>query len=674
MKSRTNRILSALIVISLIAAFCSGVYGYCADMGLKFDDATYKTLILYVLGGDTSDIPIHSLYINIARFLAPFSFIAGGAQIIQYLSNDGFTRLKWQLYRNHYVIFGNGAEVQYMIEALISKMRTEGKRYPIIVVGNIQNLPGIDIVRIDSLSELGLSNLHLTKAKEVIILMNEELHSLNTVDAIYRHYRPDNSDMNIGNPRRDKLPISILMCCNSDEIEGVAQEIYKNKFNRFATFKIAEEMINSLPVFNQKTIVILGLGEIGRRIVGKYKDANQIIGYDSDTNKVEFLNRANRTNPRMQFRQKRMEDINPLDEKLPNKELVFFVCGGNDIFRFRIAIKWKQYLPECTGIAITNTIPSDFMVLKRRDIITLNYRKTALYTILYKPDDILISVIIPAYNASEHLRQCLDSLRGQQMRRLEFILVNDGSTDQTLEIMKHYSNQDNRFKIIDIPHSGVGEARNKGVCMATGRYIAFMDADDVVKPDIYEILYRSAIESNADITICRAGSIDCDGKAGKAITCWNFQPGIYDTERIMNTDFLNNICSPVLWDKLIKSPIAKKCLSPTLDRGQDFIALISMIHESKKIRIITDELYCYRHHDKSNMAKPISETTINEDIRTEHEAIRLIARYWKGSTLSKEYIRRTAGQWSALRERLKSQPQLTRIIDENLPAELKIQY
>lgn len=84
LKIKSNRLFAVTIIAMLIVAFISGLYGYMAEMDLPIDDAIYKTLILYVLDGDTSDIPVRSIYINIARFLAPFSLFLGGTQILIY--------------------------------------------------------------------------------------------------------------------------------------------------------------------------------------------------------------------------------------------------------------------------------------------------------------------------------------------------------------------------------------------------------------------------------------------------------------------------------------------------------------------------------------------------------------------------------------------------------------
>ena len=113
-----------------------------------------------------------------------------------------------------------------------------------------------------------------------------------------------------------------------------------------------------------------------------------------------------------------------------------------------------------------------------------------------------ISVIIPVYNAEKYLGQCLDSLIGQTFSDFEIICVNDGSNDSSLDILNNYADKCDKIKIINIENSGPGPARNKGLDIASGDYITFVDADDWVDKKFLEILYASAIKTNADITEC----------------------------------------------------------------------------------------------------------------------------------------------------------------------------
>lgn len=114
----------------------------------------------------------------------------------------------------------------------------------------------------------------------------------------------------------------------------------------------------------------------------------------------------------------------------------------------------------------------------------------------------LISVIIPAYNIADYLPRCLDSVLGQTYGNLEVIVISDGSTDGTNDIIKLYAGKDKRIVPVFKENSGVSDTRNKGLDIATGDYIGFVDGDDYIESDMYEILIKNALEYNADISHC----------------------------------------------------------------------------------------------------------------------------------------------------------------------------
>lgn len=112
---------------------------------------------------------------------------------------------------------------------------------------------------------------------------------------------------------------------------------------------------------------------------------------------------------------------------------------------------------------------------------------------------IKVSVIVPVYNVEKYLGKCIDSLLSQTLKDIEFIFVNDGSTDNSLQILEEYAKKDNRIKILSQEHSMLGNARNNGLRIAQGEFIGFVDSDDYTDCDFYEKLYTAAISNNADI-------------------------------------------------------------------------------------------------------------------------------------------------------------------------------
>lgn len=114
----------------------------------------------------------------------------------------------------------------------------------------------------------------------------------------------------------------------------------------------------------------------------------------------------------------------------------------------------------------------------------------------------LISVIVPAYNIAEYLPRCLDSILNQTYSNLEVIVISDGSTDGTNEVIKEYAEKDSRVVPVFKENTGVSDTRNKGLEIAKGDFIGFVDGDDYIEPNMYEVLLNNAIEYNADISHC----------------------------------------------------------------------------------------------------------------------------------------------------------------------------
>ena len=114
----------------------------------------------------------------------------------------------------------------------------------------------------------------------------------------------------------------------------------------------------------------------------------------------------------------------------------------------------------------------------------------------------MISVIIPVFNAEKYLRECLDSVANQTYNDLEILLIDDGSKDSSPQICDGYAAADSRFTVIHKENGGVSSARNTGIENAHGNLMAFVDADDVLDLDMYEILVHALETTDSDIAAC----------------------------------------------------------------------------------------------------------------------------------------------------------------------------
>ena len=110
-----------------------------------------------------------------------------------------------------------------------------------------------------------------------------------------------------------------------------------------------------------------------------------------------------------------------------------------------------------------------------------------------------VSILVPCYNVEKYLPQCLDSIVNQTLKDIEIIVINDGSTDSTLDIIKKYAKDDKRIKIIDKQNEGYGKSMNRGLDAATGEYIGIVESDDWVDGDMFEKLVKIADENDVDV-------------------------------------------------------------------------------------------------------------------------------------------------------------------------------
>lgn len=171
----------------------------------------------------------------------------------------------------------------------------------------------------------------------------------------------------------------------------------------------------------------------------------------------------------------------------------------------------------------------------------------------------LISIIIPVYNAEKYLGRCIESVINQTLKNIEIILVNDGSTDSSPKICDYYASIDNRIKVVHKKNGGVGSARNAGLDIANGLYIGFLDSDDYINKDMYELLYRELTNKKVDICGCFFNYLTKDNKLVVNITeqekklCKTYN-GREFLELLYKGNYANGICVSIS-NKLYKRKI-----------------------------------------------------------------------------------------------------------------------
>ncbi len=202
-----------------------------------------------------------------------------------------------------------------------------------------------------------------------------------------------------------------------------------------------------------------------------------------------------------------------------------------------------------------------------------------------------ISVTVPVYNTSRYLYQCLNSLAVQTLQDIEFIIVDDGSTDNSGIICDAYSKKDSRFKVIHQPNGGSAVARETGLKNAVGDFIIVCDSDDWVEPTIYEILYNKAISTNADMVTCGFFTEYDNGKQLSSYIIFREIDGI-----VVNDDLLARGAG-WSWVKLIKRSLFEKAdihYEPGINLSEDSLIMYKIMKNNPKVVQIDQPLYHYR--------------------------------------------------------------------------------
>lgn len=216
-----------------------------------------------------------------------------------------------------------------------------------------------------------------------------------------------------------------------------------------------------------------------------------------------------------------------------------------------------------------------------------------------------VSVIIPVYNVEEYLRECLDSVVNQTLKEIEIICVDDGSTDNSLEILKEYAKKDNRITVITQQNLHAGVARNAGLAVAKGEYLSFLDSDDFFELNMLEETYNKAKNDNAEIIIF--GNYVYDQTKLKDIRKTTYlekflKKSPFSPEEFSNDLFL--ISNPNAWTKLFKSKTVKEnnVFFENYISCNDITFVNTMLTLAKKISLTNNPYVHYRINTKINIS------------------------------------------------------------------------
>ena len=236
-----------------------------------------------------------------------------------------------------------------------------------------------------------------------------------------------------------------------------------------------------------------------------------------------------------------------------------------------------------------------------------------------------ISIIVPIYNASKYLKKCLDSLVNQTKKELEFILINDGSTDDSESIIKSY--KDSRIKYFKRSNHGIGKTRNFGINKAVGKYIMFLDSDDYLEENACEELYKKIEKEKLDVVVCDFYRVDSNSKEVEKIISFK------NTSLKDNPNLLLNI-NLAPWNKIYRSALIKNNNIKFIEdlKYEDAPFVVLSLLKSKKIGKVDKPLINYTIHEKS-------ETTVRDKkVFDIIKIVDIIRNYFKDDDWSREVI------------------------------------
>lgn len=214
-----------------------------------------------------------------------------------------------------------------------------------------------------------------------------------------------------------------------------------------------------------------------------------------------------------------------------------------------------------------------------------------------------ISIIIPVYNAEKYLQKCLDSVLWQTLTDWEAICINDGSTDGSEHILREFAAKDKRFIVEIQENQGVSAARNRGLELSTGKYIMFMDNDDFLHPQAFEIAWQAIEKAQTDFVQFKSQDIEVDFtpphanylKINNLFIVENFIGNFFQKKELFRPDFIR----ASLWSKIYRATLAKNIKFKKIQPSEDELYNIEFLLKSRSCALIDNVLYFYVQNPNS---------------------------------------------------------------------------
>mgnify|MGYP004701132369 CR=1 FL=1 len=227
----------------------------------------------------------------------------------------------------------------------------------------------------------------------------------------------------------------------------------------------------------------------------------------------------------------------------------------------------------------------------------------------------LVSLIIPVYNVEGYLRKALESVEKQTFKNFETIIVNDGSTDASLNIINEFVEKNPNFHVISQKNSGLSAARNTGLNASRGEYIAFMDSDDYINPDFISVLYEACVKNNADIACCNF-NLYYPSRNLRVYMPFTCMPGIYSKSKALKKLILDLGLHYFSWNKLCKRSLFFENNIKFYDMYfEDIATSPRLFYHANKVVVSGKALYNYTNRETS-ILNTINVAKVNDFIRS----------------------------------------------------------
>lgn len=214
-----------------------------------------------------------------------------------------------------------------------------------------------------------------------------------------------------------------------------------------------------------------------------------------------------------------------------------------------------------------------------------------------------ISIIVPVYNTEIFLERCLNSIIDQTFTNWQAICINDGSSDSSLKILQHYAQKDKRFVIINQENNGVSAARNVGLKAATGKYIMYLDSDDIIHPKCMEIALKTITDTQTDV--CDFGFVRVKEKQNISHVQYDNAENIEILESPLKNFALKDDKSALMFcKKMYKAEIAKSAVFAPIAIGEDILYSFDVFRKVKNYTKISNNLMYYVQRQSSVMHDP----------------------------------------------------------------------